>query len=40
MRKLSKMHEKMRGRNRAMLIILLSFVILMAVATYVKMSGL
>ncbi len=40
MHKLSKMHEKMRGRNRAMLIVLLSFVILMAVATYVKMSGL
>jgi len=34
------MHEKMRGRNRAMLIILLSFVILLAVATFVKLSGL
>jgi len=34
------MHEKMRGRNRAMLIILLSFVVLLAVATFVKLSGL
>jgi len=34
------MHEKMRGRNRAMLIILLSFVVLLAVATYVKVNGL
>jgi len=34
------MHEKMRGRNRAMLIVLLSFVILLALATYVKVNGL
>ena len=40
MRKMSDMHKKMRGRNIAMLVVLLGFVILIAVATYVKMSGL
>jgi hypothetical protein len=36
----SEMHRKMRGRNIALLLILLSLVILIAVATYVKMKGL
>lgn len=40
MRQMSEMHKKMRGRNLAMLVVLLGFVILVAVASYVKMSGL
>lgn len=35
----SDMHKKMRGRNLVMLFGLLAFAILMAVVTYVKMSG-
>lgn len=35
----SDMHRKMRSRNIAMLLVLLAFAILIAVFTYVKMSG-
>ena len=35
----SDMHKKMRNRNLAMLFGLLAFAVLMAIVTYVKMSG-
>ncbi|MEE8294381.1 MAG: hypothetical protein V3R64_01580 [Sphingomonadales bacterium] len=37
--KRSDMHKKMRGRNLATLLILLGFVVLVAIATYVKLAG-
>jgi len=38
--KASELRGKMRGRNLALLVILLSWAVLMAVVTYVKLSGL
>lgn len=39
MKQRSDLHKKMRGRNRAMLGILLGFVVLVALVSYIKMAG-
>lgn len=39
MKKRSDMHKKMRGRNIATLLILLGFVVLIALVSYLKMAG-
>lgn len=39
MKQRSDMHKKMRGRNLAMLLVILGFVILIAIITYVKLGG-
>ena len=39
MKQRSDMHTKMRGRNLAVLAVILFFVVLVAVLTYIKMGG-
>lgn len=39
MKQRSDMHKKMRGRNLAMLVAILGFVVLVAILTYIKMGG-